>query len=181
MGWTLASWICQRAREHVVDCHPAVDSALRCVDRRPLPKMVDYVHTQYVDNFVAISQKSGRARALAERPLNEHGLPTHAVESGVGLERLGWAFITPRCQSHTKGCGDCGWPLLNFYAKGAAMGRLWRGWWGTTLLRAFCQGLAVSVPGQLYCFIRKCYNTEMELWPEGKRELRWASFLLCLA
>ena len=53
------------------------------------------MHPQYADNFVAISQKSGRARALAENvgvALNEHGLPMHAVESGVGLETLGWAF-----------------------------------------------------------------------------------------
>ena len=95
MGWTLALWICQSAHEHVVDSHPAVDAALRCVDRRPLPEVRDYVHTQYVDNFVAISQKKGRARALAEAvgvALNDHGLPTHEVEAGIGIETLGWAF-----------------------------------------------------------------------------------------
>ena len=60
-----------------------------------MPEMKDYIHTQYVDNFVALSQRPGRARELAEEiglSLNKHGLPTHDVEAGVGVETLGWLF-----------------------------------------------------------------------------------------
>ena len=54
-----------------------------------------YTHTQYVDNFVVVTQKRDLAYDLADRigrALRERGLPTHEVEAGKGLETLGWKF-----------------------------------------------------------------------------------------
>lgn len=48
MGWNQALWVCQRAHEHVVDAMPAINPALRCVDKRPVPRLEDYLHTEYV-------------------------------------------------------------------------------------------------------------------------------------
>ena len=70
-----------------------MDASLRCVDRRPVPEvLLDYVRTQYVDNFVAICQRKGKAKALAEAAgvaLNDHGLPTHEVEVEAGHGNFG--------------------------------------------------------------------------------------------
>eukprot|EP00435_Cladocopium_sp_Y103_P060578 s48_g22.t1 len=181
MGWTLALWICQSAHEHVVDAHPAIDPALRCVDRRPVPEVVDYdVHTQYVGNFVAISQTSGRARSLAESigvALNQSGLPTHEVEAGVGLETLGWAFGADH--PTVKITGKRMWRL-----RLATLELLKQGWATVTVGHFTFAGLlqrgVLSVFQASCVFFRKCYHQQVELWPEVKRKLRWAASLLCL-
>ena len=51
------------------------------------------MHTEYVDNFVALSQRPGLVCELATaagKELQSRGLPTHDVEAGVGLDTLGW-------------------------------------------------------------------------------------------
>ena len=49
MGWSHALWICQKAHEFIIDSLPVINPEQRMVDRRPVPKLQDYVHTQYVD------------------------------------------------------------------------------------------------------------------------------------
>ena len=185
MGWTLALWICQSAHEHVVDSHPAVDASLRCVDRRPLPEVLDYVHTQYVDNFVAISQKKGRAKALAEAvgvALNDHGLPTHEVEAGVGIETLGWAFGEdhPTVGVTRKRLWRLRLATLELIMQGHASGKTIERLVGHFTFAGLLQRGLLSVFQATYCFIRKCYDKDVVLWDEVKRELRWAASLLCL-
>jgi hypothetical protein len=95
MGWTHALWVCQQCHEHVVNTIESIPSSLRFHDGAPIPALRPLIHTEYVDNYVAISQVPGAAGASArevERSLNERGLPTHAVEEGVGGETLGWKF-----------------------------------------------------------------------------------------
>ena len=44
-----------------------------------------FVHLEYVDNFVALSQRPGVCFEVAsrmEKQLNSRGLPTHEVEAG---------------------------------------------------------------------------------------------------
>ena len=129
MGWTHALWLCQAAHEHVVDCNPYLDPELRCVDRRPVPEMRNYIHTQYVDNFVAFSQESGKARALAEMvgaALNRHGLPTHDVEASKGMETLGWLFAAdhPTVRITNKRLWKMRLATLELIRRGRGSGRL---------------------------------------------------------
>lgn len=185
MGWTLALWICQSAHEHVVDEQPGIDPQLRYVDRRPVPELKDYVHTQYVDNFVAISQTKGRAKDLAEAvgvALNKHGLPTHEVEAGYGLETLGWAFSAdhPRVSITSKRLWRMRLATLELLKDGKANGRTIERLVGHYTFAGLMQRGMLSVFQAVYCFIRKNYDSAVELWPEVKRELKWAASLLCL-
>ena len=87
MGWTHALWICQQCHEHVVNSIPKLPASLRLVDGKPAPHMRPFVHTEYVDNFVALSQRQGLVKELAtevQGALQERGLPTHEVESSGG-------------------------------------------------------------------------------------------------
>eukprot|EP00435_Cladocopium_sp_Y103_P066614 s689_g28.t2 len=185
MGWSLALWICQAAHEHVVDVHPAVDPKLRYVDRRPVPDLKDYVHTQYVDNFVAISQVPGRAKQLAEAvgvALNKHGLPTHDVEAGVGMETLGWAFGSehPTVGITKRRLWRLRLATLELLKVGKCNGKTVERLVGHYTFAGLLQRGMLSVFQATYCFVRKCYDNEVVLWDEVKRELKWAASLLCL-
>ena len=65
MGWTHALWICQQCHEHIVNSIPKLPASLRLVDGKPAPHMRPFVHTEYVDNFVALSQSQGLVKELA--------------------------------------------------------------------------------------------------------------------
>ena len=74
---------------------PKLPASLRLVDGKPAPHMRPFVHTEYVDNFVALSQSQGLVKELAaevQGALQERGLPTHEVEATVGGDTLGWHF-----------------------------------------------------------------------------------------
>ncbi|CAK0790921.1 unnamed protein product, partial [Prorocentrum cordatum] len=96
MGFSLSLWLCQSVNEIVSRRAGLVRPERVLVDRLPAP-VVDsgVVHTEYVDNFVALSLSEASAIAAA-RQVDHHmravGLPTHGVESGVGGETLGWSF-----------------------------------------------------------------------------------------
>ena len=53
------------------------------------------IHTQYVDNFLALSQRPEPARRAAEAvraAFDAAALPHHGVEESRGGEALGWEF-----------------------------------------------------------------------------------------
>ena len=61
----------------------------------PEIKEGSYIHTEYVDNFIALSHQvevGVKAATEAGDALNASGLPTHPVESGFGGSTLGWEF-----------------------------------------------------------------------------------------
>ena len=185
MGWSHALWVCQTAHVHIVDKSPWVDARLRCVDRRRVPDVGDYVHTQYVDNFVAFSQKPGRAKDLAEKigvELNNHGLPTHEVEAGAGLETLGWLFAAghPTVTITTRRLWRMRLATLELLKDGKANGKLIEKLIGHFTFAGLLQRGFLSVFQASYIFVKKHYTEVVELWPEVRRELRWASALLCL-
>lgn len=66
MGWTQALWVCQTCHECIVNEMPEISQSLRLVDKVGAPDIAPFVHTEYVDNFVALSQKPGKAFELAE-------------------------------------------------------------------------------------------------------------------
>ena len=183
MGWTHALWVCQMAHQFVVDSNPRIDSTLRAVDRRPLPHLKEYLHTQYVDNFVAFSQKKGKARELAEdmgRCLNERGLPTHEVEDTP--ETLGWCFGTtsPSVGVTSKRIWKLRLATLELLKKGKCNGKTVERLVGHYTFAGLIRRSFLSVFQATYVFMRKHYEREEVIWPEVQRELRWASALLCL-
>lgn len=99
MGFTHALWICQRCHLEIVDSMRNCPKHLRFVDNWPVPLLEPFIHTEYVDNFVALSQKSGVAGQVASavgEEFNARGLPTHEVECSVGGDTLGWSFCEDR-------------------------------------------------------------------------------------
>ena len=185
MGWTHALWVCQVAHQFVVDRNPSLDPMLRCVDREPVPDFNDYVHTQYVDNFVAFSQRPGRARELAEKigvALNQHGLPTHEVEAQAGMETLGWAFCAehPTVTLTSKRLWRLRLATKELLKVGVADGKLVEKLLGHYTFAGLLHRGFLSIFQACYVFVRKHYRQRVPLWPEVARELRWASSLVCL-
>ena len=177
MGWTHALWLCQAAHEHIVNHCPEVDMKLRCGDKMPVPELKDYIHTQYVDNFVALSQKPGRAKELAEAvgaKLNQHGLPTHEVEAGQGIETLGWLFTGghPTVSVTRKRLWKLRLATLELLKVGRTNGKTIEKIVGHYTFAGLLQRGFLSCFQATYVFIRKHYDEDTELWDEVKRELR---------
>ena len=137
------------------------------------------IHTEYVDNFVALSQQVGVAEQAAREVsshLQKRGLPVHEVEAGNGGETLGWKFledapvvaVTPRRL----------WKLrlatLELLKVNHASGHLIEVILGHyTFVGLLCREF-LSVFQACYAFCRKHYHTDVPLWPQVRRELVWA-------
>eukprot|EP00438_Fugacium_kawagutii_P010865 Skav216249 [mRNA] locus=scaffold20:133295:138540:- [translate_table: standard] len=185
MGWSHALWLCQYLHEMVVNDVPGLGRGNRFVDRSVPPDLDPLIHTEYVDNFVAFSTADGVAQRAAEdvsRKLKERGLPVHEVEAGKGGDTLGWTFandspavvVTPRRL----------WRLrlatLELLRGGTASGHLVECILGHyTFIGLLCREF-LSIFQATYSFCRKHYKEEVALWPQVRRELRWASSLLPL-
>ena len=185
MGWTHALWICQFAHEAVVNANPFVDSSLRIVDKREVPRLKTYLHTEYVDNFVVVTQKRDLAYDLADRigrALRERGLPTHEVEAGKGLETLGWKFSSdhPFVQVTPKRMWKLRLATLELLKVGRCDGKLLERMIGHYTFAGLLNRGFLSIFQASYVFIRKHYTDWVELWPEVRRELFWACSLICL-
>lgn len=164
----------------------SIDPGLRCVDSKVVPtlKKKGYLHTQYVDNFVAFSQCARQAHDLAVevgRALNERGLPTHPVESGHGMETLGWCFAEghPFVGITNKRLWKLRLATLELLRQGRGSGRIERLVGHFTFAGLLQRGM-LSVFQASYVYIRKHYEEKAVLWPEVRRELTWAASLLCL-
>ena len=147
--------------------------------------MSPFIHTEYVDNFVALSQSPGLVCSLAAKvgkKLSERGLPTHEVEAGVGLERLGWKFgdKLPIVQITPKRLWRLRLATQELLKEGRASGKLVEKLIGHFTFAALLRREVLSCFQAVYVFIRRCYDKEVVLWLEVKRELFWASSLLPL-
>lgn len=94
---SLALWACQSAHEYLADLSSQVTDENRLRDRRRAPPLQrqGVVHTQYVDNFLALSRDSLSAEDAAHTVgglLVAEGFPVHPVEASAGGTALGWTF-----------------------------------------------------------------------------------------
>ena len=185
MGWAHALWVCQKCHESITDGLESVPASLRLSDMRPVPSMQPFIHAEYVDNFIALTQEKGLAHKLAtqvEQELNRRGLPTHPVECTSGGETLGWQFdsekphvtMTPRRLWKLKMAVD---ELLR---QGWGSGQLVERIVGHCTFAGLLRRELLSCFQAVYVFIHKCYHVHARLWPAVTRELRWVSSLLPL-
>ena len=185
MGWTQALWICQHCHERVVEGIDGLGGHNRLADKTPAPRDQALLHTEYVDNFVALSQAQGEAFSQAvavEGALNKRGLPTHTVESGTGGETLGWAFsaekpevmVTPRRLWRLR------LAVLEVLRDGYLSGRTLECIIGHYTFAGLLRREFLSVFQASYVFVRKHYQEKVAIWPEVRRELTWACTLLPL-
>lgn len=144
-----------------------------------------FVHTEYVDNFVALSQKPGLAFELADivgRKLRSRGLPTHETEGGAGVETLGWKFDSegPVVRVTSRRLWRIRLATLELLRVGKANGKLIEKLVGHFTFAGLLQRGLLSVFQAVYVFIQRHYETEVPLWDEVRRELYWAASLIAL-
>ena len=155
MGWTIVG----------------LGSSNRFVDGSIPPNLEPLIHTEYVDNFVALSQCHGSAKSAAEAvsaELQRRGLPVHEVEAGSGGETLGWKFSEDK--------SEVGELLKRRHCSGRLLEIILGHFTFVGLLyREF-----LSCFQACYAFCRKHYRDEVVMWPQVRRELFWASSLLPL-
>ncbi|CAK0866833.1 unnamed protein product [Prorocentrum cordatum] len=176
MGWSVSLWICQTLNEHISSLVPGVSTHNLFVDRRPAPSLSDdFIHTEYVDNFVSLSRSVERAGDIARavgRELNRVGLPTHEVEEGVGGQTLGWEFgssdavigLNPRLRwrlrlgiqeilRQDRCTGDTLWRVISHYTS-----------------RGLIRRELLSALGAVYSFIRVVSCVDVSWWGVGIAE-----------
>ncbi|CAK0809251.1 unnamed protein product, partial [Prorocentrum cordatum] len=164
MGWTHALNWCQRVLEDISSRVPGLGVESRIQDRRRPPSLSPVAHSEYVDNFVALSQVPGNARAAARGVAEElrlAGLRAHPVEAGPGGEALGWFFSSERL-GRPKLSGEDLEALVGHCARAFLVRR--------ELLCCF---------NAVYAFIARHRHERVPLWDVVRKELRWASHLVC--
>lgn len=97
MGWNQELWLCQGLHEAIVARVPSLTEGNRFVDGKPgmFLGRDALAHTEYVDNFVALSMDRNQALSAAETVSDEMqkaALPVHETEISVGGQTLGWEF-----------------------------------------------------------------------------------------
>ena len=190
MGWSHALWVCQKLHEMMSIEVDDIRVGTRLADRHPARVIgqqsnQQFVHLEYVDNFVALSQRPGLVADLAAQmktKLNDCGLPTHEVEAGKGLETLGWAFSHDKPE--VKVTPTRMWSLRlassQLLRVGRCSGKTLEKLLGHYTFAGLIRRGFLSVFQASYVYIRKHYTDNAVLWPEVRRELFWASSLLCL-
>ena len=185
MGFTHALWVCQQCHLEVVNSLKSIPPSLRFVDGKPIPSMDPFIHTEYVDNFVALSQKPGvvaEAAALVGSEFQARGLPTHPVESGVGMDTLGWHFseTSPSVTVTPRRLWKLRLGVQELLKKGWSDGKTIEKVIGHLTFAALLRRELLSCFQACYVFVRKMYTKHCRIWPEVRRELRWAVSLLPL-
>ena len=183
MGWAHALWVCQKCHELVTDSLRHVPPQLRFTDMRPVPDMSPFLHTEYVDNFVALSQEAGLVGKVAElvgTELNKRGLATHPVD--LSNETLGWCFgdSVAEVRMTARRLWKLRLAIGELISQGWASGRLIERVVGHLTFAALLRREILSCFQAVYVFIRKQYRVHCRIWPEVVRELKWASSLLPL-
>ena len=88
MGWTLALEVCQKYHERIAEMGDGMGAENRMVDGMLVPRMhQNGIHTEYVDNFVAMSQKRSVVEEMTQTMVagfEKAGLPIHPSELHVG-------------------------------------------------------------------------------------------------
>lgn len=95
MGWNQALWLCQGLHEAIVSRVPELTEANRFVDGKPgiFVREGTLAHTEYVDNFVALSMDRDQVKGAAEMVSDEMQrarLPVHETDISIGGQTLGW-------------------------------------------------------------------------------------------
>ena len=185
MGFTHALWVCQQCHLEVVNSLKAIPESLCFVDGKPIPQMNPFIHTEYVDNFVALAQQPGivaEAAALVSAEFQARGLPTHPVESGVGMDTLGWHFSesSPSVAVTPRRLWKLRFGVQELLKKGWSDGKTVEKIIGHLTFAALLRRELLSCFQACYVFVRKMYTKHCRLWPEVRRELRWAVSLLPL-
>lgn len=188
MGWTLALGVCQELHESIVEGCSGITDDNRFVDGRPSPDMREHplIHTEYVDNFVSLSQAEAPARiaaVVAGAALNAAGLPTHDVEFSVGGDTLGWSFgsETPTVGVSVGTLWKIKLAIEHLLERGYCTGAELRVIVAHFTMRALMRRELLSCLYAVYHFIQVNEHRRARLWDSVARELRWCSNLLCLA
>ena len=185
MGWTQALWVCQHCHESVVNGLPGFGNHNRLVDNKIPPDMQPYIHTEYVDNFVCLSQDPVVAHDMAKRvdvALQERGLPTHDVEASVGGCTLGWEFSDHEPAVHLSRVRLWKYRLglLELLKRGRCSSRTLERVVGHLTFAGLVRREFLSIFQASYVYIRKGLGEQSQLWESVARELRWACSLLPL-
>jgi len=97
MGWSWALWLCQKIHERIVE-EAGSDPKYRITDKTCTPDLSRPCHTQYVDNFIAISSDADHVKksvTAAIAALEARGLVVHEEDHGgesATAKLLGWVI-----------------------------------------------------------------------------------------
>ncbi|CAK0839946.1 unnamed protein product, partial [Prorocentrum cordatum] len=187
MGFKGALYVCQALHEAVAEGVAGVEGGNRLVDGRPAPSVArGPVHTEYVDNFVALGTDGEEGRRMATEvgeALKADGLGVHPVTCSRGGDTLGWHFdewrpavgVAPRTA----------WRLIlglrELLRRGRASGAQLRSIVGHITFRVLLRRPILSVLYTVYAFIDRHPVRVAPLWDTVKQELEWISRLVPLA
>ena len=186
MGWTLALQVCQELHETVAERVAAVRPDNRFYEKWLIPRMRPLIHTEYVDNFVGLSNGEESSREVAcqvQSALQAAGLPTHDVVVGRGGATLGWFFSStqPIVGASSRSVWRLRFGVEETLSRGRISGLNLSAIIGNFTHKAMIRMELLALLDETYRFIEVYGNHTAELWPSVRRELWWLRSLVHLA
>ena len=139
----------------------------------PVDLQGHFAHTEYVDNFLAISQRPEVAQSVSQEvasALRQSGLPVHAPTCGTGAVALGWSFhaLRPSIGASQRSMWRMRLGLLELVRRGSATGRQISIVTGHYTFRALIRRELLACLSATYAFTHSCWDQRTRLWPSVK-------------
>ena len=178
MGWSHSLWVCQIIHERLVAPSPGLGASTRVVDDRRVPDMNPLVHTEYVDNFIGISQSAPAASEAADKvakALTAVGFGILGPDVTCGGAALGWQFSdsTPEIATNPRRAWRLRLGILHVLERGTASGEEIEIIVGHLAFAFTLRRELLSLLSSTYLFMDKLGETRGNLWDSVRRELRW--------
>ncbi|CAK0824773.1 unnamed protein product, partial [Prorocentrum cordatum] len=178
MGWSWALWMCQTVHERIVE-QAGASPENRIVDKQVTPDLHRACHSQYVDNFIAVSTDASAVRSLvadAIRALEGRGLVVHEEEySGEDKVAQVWGWQIDGSRGRVAATPVRLWrarlAIRAVLRRGRCSGRDLERLLGHLVFLSLVRREGLSLFWSCYAFVRKNCTQDVRLWASVRREL----------
>ena len=185
----MALLICQMLHEHIAQQSAMLGPHNYFCDWKPVPAVPSdekVIHTEYVDNFLALSNVETTAKSAADSVrdnLNLSGLPTHTATVSRGGSALGWEFS--ETSANVSVSRSSTWRLrmgiTGLLQRNKVSGKELSKITGHFTFRALIRRELLSCLSAVFAFEERHWNERTVLWDSVKTELIHCRDLLPLA
>lgn len=174
MGWSHALWWCQCIHQRIVEEAGATRDL--CLEDRSTVPNGSIMHIEYVDNYIVLGTSKEEVQRLSQQgvdALRNKGLVVHEEEtSEKEIKILGWEFKQNVFRPLPKRLWKVMAAIKQVLVSGSISGRQLEKIVGHAAFICLGRRESLSVFGETYTFIQRCYHRPKRVWKSVRRELQ---------
>ena len=174
MWWSHALWWCQCIHQRIVGEAGATRDL--CLEDRSTVPSGSIMHIEYVDNYIVLGTSKEEVQRLSQQgvaALRNKGLVVHEEEtSEKEIKILGWEFKQNLFRPLPKRLWKVIAAIKQVLVSGSIPGRQLEKIVGHAAFICLGRREALSIFGETYTFIQRCYHRPKRVWKSVRRELQ---------